>query len=48
ELEILHGKGSGALRKAIHDYLEQRPEVASFKEAEWEAGGAGVTVLRLV
>ncbi len=46
-LEILHGKGTGALRKAIHDYLEERADVSSFEEADWEQGGAGVTIVRL-
>ncbi len=46
-LEILHGTGTGALRKAIADYLESRPDVAAHEEAEWEQGGAGVTVVHL-
>ena len=46
-LEILHGKGTGALRKAIHDYLENRAEVERFEEADWEQGGAGVTIVHL-
>lgn len=46
-LELLHGKGTGALREAIRDYLSQAPEVASFEEAPWNEGGAGVTYVSL-
>ncbi len=46
-LEILHGKGTGALRSAIWEYLESRPEVAAFEEAAIEEGGAGVTIVYL-
>ena len=47
DVEILHGKGSGALRQAIHEYLAERPEVVSFEEAPWDQGGAGVTFVHL-
>ena len=46
-VEILHGKGTGALRQAIHEYLSQRKEVASFDDAPWNQGGAGVTYVKL-
>jgi DNA mismatch repair protein MutS2 len=46
-VEILHGKGTGALRTAIQDFLREYPEVEDFKEASWQAGGAGVTVVDL-
>ncbi len=46
-VEILHGKGTGALRQAIHDYLAASPEVAGFDEAPWNQGGAGVTYVTL-
>lgn len=47
DLEILHGKGTGALRKAIHNYLAAREDVVTFEEAPWDQGGAGVTYVRL-
>lgn len=47
DLEILHGKGTGALRQAIHEYLAERDEVVTFEEAPWDQGGAGVTYVRL-
>ncbi|WP_456426570.1 endonuclease MutS2 [Rhodocaloribacter sp.] len=46
-VEILHGKGTGALRQAIHTYLAARPDVAAFEDAPWNQGGAGVTVVTL-
>ena len=46
-VEILHGKGTGALREAIHDHLRQRPDVAHFDIAPIEEGGAGVTHVTL-
>jgi len=46
-VEILHGKGTGALRSAIHEYLAGRGDVAGFEEAPVEQGGAGVTVVRI-
>lgn len=47
EVYILHGTGTGALRNAIRDYLKRRKDVVSFADAEWDAGGAGVTVVQL-
>lgn len=46
-VEILHGKGTGALRQAIHQYLDTRPDVAGHEEAPWNQGGAGVTWVHL-
>lgn len=42
---IIHGKGTGALRKGIHEYLKKHPQVASFKLGNANEGGAGVTVV---
>ncbi len=44
---ILHGKGTGALRKAINDYLKTNPLVESFRLGYYNEGGAGVTVVTL-
>ncbi len=46
-VEVLHGTGTGALRAAIRDYLDSRPEVTRSADAPWEEGGAGVTVVSL-
>jgi DNA mismatch repair protein MutS2 len=47
EVRIVHGIGSGALKKALGEFLAEHPHVAGIKEAEREHGGAGVTVVRL-
>ncbi len=47
QVEILHGKGTGALREAIQEKLARRPDVAGFGDAEWDEGGAGVTIVEL-
>ena len=47
ELRVVHGHGTGKLRKAIADYLEEHPAVAKFALALPEHGGDGVTVIEL-
>lgn len=42
---IIHGKGTGALRKVIHDYLHEHPQVRSYRVGTIEEGGDGVTIL---
>ncbi len=42
---IIHGKGTGALRVAIQDFLKYNHSVSSFRDGEISEGGAGVTVL---
>ncbi len=44
-VNILHGKGTGALQEAVHDYLKSQPYVDSFEFARPEAGGAGITIV---
>ncbi len=46
-LEIIHGKGTGALRMAVHEYLRDNPAVAGFKCASEESGGEGMTEVEL-
>jgi DNA mismatch repair protein MutS2 len=47
EVRIVHGIGSGALRKAIADYLGTSPYCASFRGAEPHHGGAGATIVQM-
>lgn len=44
---IVHGKGTGALRGAIHDYLKTHPYVGSFRLGNYGEGDHGVTVVEL-
>lgn len=47
EVRIVHGKGTGALRRSVEALLSRLPEVASFCPAEESAGGWGATLARL-
>ena len=47
DIRIIHGKGTGALRQAIREYLEGHPLVESLAPGEG-AGGEGVTVVALI
>jgi DNA mismatch repair protein MutS2 len=47
EVRVVHGLGSGALRKAVRQLLDSTPYCASYRDAEPAAGGAGVTVVEL-
>lgn len=42
---IIHGKGTGALRKGIHDYLRRQKYVRTFRAGEFGEGDAGVTIV---
>lgn len=44
-VRIVHGKGTGALRNAIHNYLKNVSYVSSYRLAEYGEGDAGVTIV---
>ncbi len=46
-VEIIHGKGTGTLRKAIHELLQKLPYVESFDLADAIRGGSGATIVKL-
>ena len=46
-VRLVHGKGTGALRKAVRGVLSDHPLVASFRDGEPGEGGAGATVVSL-
>jgi DNA mismatch repair protein MutS2 len=47
EVRIIHGHGTGALRKAIAELLKDHPHVARFAAAPQDQGGAGATIVEL-
>lgn len=47
QVRIIHGKGTGALRDAVQDQLRSHPHVKSFRLADPNQGGSGVTVVEL-
>ena len=47
EFNIIHGKGTGALRAGIQSYLKNHPRVKSYRIGAYGEGDAGVTVVTL-
>ena len=47
QVEIVHGKGEGILKKLVHEHLEERNEIKSYNLAPWEHGGPGCTLVEL-
>ena len=46
-VRVIHGYGTGQLRRALAEYLRNHPLVASHQPAPPEQGGGGVTVVEL-
>ena len=44
-VRIIHGKGSGALRRQVHNFLTEQPFVKKFQLDDADGGGAGVTLV---
>ncbi len=47
QVDIIHGKGSGALRKKISSFLQSDSRIKSHRFGEWNEGGMGVTIVDL-
>jgi DNA mismatch repair protein MutS2 len=47
QIYVVHGKGTGTLRKALSEFLKQHSAVDSFRLGNWNEGGAGVTIVVL-
>ncbi|MEA2031748.1 MAG: endonuclease MutS2 [candidate division Zixibacteria bacterium] len=47
QIYVIHGKGTGALRRILTSFLKERSEVASIRLGNWNEGGSGVTIVKL-
>ena len=46
DVQIIHGKGEGILKKLVHEYLNERKEVEGYEIAPISQGGAGCTIVK--
>ena len=46
-IRIVHGKGTGALKKAVHEYLKNNPHIKSYRLGNFGEGDLGVTIAEL-
>ncbi len=47
QVYVIHGKGTGTLRRNLSAYLKSHPAVESIRIGDWNEGGHGVTIARL-
>ena len=47
QARIIHGKGTGALRREIGRFLKSHPMIKSSRDGDWDEGGTGVTIVKL-
>ena len=47
EVEVIHGRGTGALRRELHAFLSGFPAVARFRLAPEDQGGDGMTIVEM-
>lgn len=47
QIRVIHGKGTGAMRKAVHQYLKKAPHAASYRLGTLGEGDSGVTVVTI-
>lgn len=47
QVRIIHGKGTGLLRKGLQSYFRKHPHVDAYKSGEFNEGGNGVTIIEI-
>ena len=47
QISIIHGKGTGAMRQAVQDFLKHNPYVKSTRLGEYGEGDSGITIAKL-
>jgi hypothetical protein len=47
QVKVIHGKGTGTLRQAVHEQLARHPLVKSYRLGGYGEGGIGVTIVEL-
>jgi dsDNA-specific endonuclease/ATPase MutS2 len=47
EVRIIHGKGTGTLKRIVHGVLDRHPAVLEHRPAEESRGGWGATIVRI-
>jgi len=47
EVTLIHGKGTGVLRKSLHDFLKNRSGVSAYRIGKYGEGESGVTIVQL-
>jgi DNA-nicking Smr family endonuclease len=47
EIRVIHGKGTGTLRRIVHAVLEKHPCVVAFRLGDEHEGGWGATLVKL-
>ena len=47
QVYVIHGKGTGTLRRTLSEYLKKHRDVATIRLGDWNEGGAGVTIVTL-
>ena len=47
QVRIIHGKGTGTLRRVVQERLAKHPLVKSYRPGDYGEGGDGVTIVQL-